>query len=294
MIKKMIYSSLLIIVTFRGISYSQELSAEQEDIKELKNKISRLEFENRTLINNLNKLDEKFSKQIDSLKQLIDKKSIEIDRIERHLSQKIELTDSTSTQRYSSLDESLSTKTIYWLVGFILLFIISLLVFYVLKRSIYSETSVIDRQITNTRKELEEEAIKLDNKLVELLNSQLKILESEKVKSTEEKDHSLALKVADEIIRIEKNLSNMDPNLKGHKQLAASVTRIRDNFEASGYEIVDMLNKPYDPGLKVIANFRPDETLKTGQQVISRIIKPQVNFKGIMIQSAQIEVSQGE
>jgi len=107
-------------------------------------------------------------------------------------------------------------------------------------------------------------------------------------------DHSLALKVADEIIRIQQNISNMDAETKGLKQLAASVKRIQANFEGNGYEIVDMLNKPYDAGMKVTANFKPDENLKPDEQIITRIIKPQVNFKGVMIQSAQIEVSQGE
>ena len=86
----------------------------------------------------------------------------------------------------------------------------------------------------------------------------------------------------------------MDSSIKGFKQLKASVDRIKDNFIANGYELIDMLNKPYDPGLKVIANFRPDENLKKGEQIITRIIKPQVNYKGAMIQSAQIEVTQGE
>ena len=86
----------------------------------------------------------------------------------------------------------------------------------------------------------------------------------------------------------------MDAETKGLKQLSASVIRIQDNFKANGYEMIDMLNKPYDQGMKVSANFIPDETLKAGEQIITRIIKPQVNFNGVMIQSAQIEVSQGE
>jgi hypothetical protein len=55
-----------------------------------------------------------------------------------------------------------------------------------------------------------------------------------------------------------------------------------------------MLNKPYDQGMKVSANFRPDESLKAGEQIITRIIKPQVNYNDIMIQAAQVEVSVGE
>jgi len=45
--------------------------------------------------------------------------------------------------------------------------------------------------------------------------------------------------------------------------------------------------------MKLIANFKPDENLKEGEQIITRIIKPQVNYKGVMIQQAQVEVSTG-
>ena len=86
----------------------------------------------------------------------------------------------------------------------------------------------------------------------------------------------------------------MDSKIKGHKNLSMAIKNIKDNYAASGYEIVEMLGKEYNDGMKVIANFIPDEELETGKQIISRIIKPQVNFKGEMIQAAQIEVSVGE
>ena len=107
-----------------------------------------------------------------------------------------------------------------------------------------------------------------------------------------EQDHSLALKVADEIIRIEINLAKMDPAVKGYKQLSKAVERIRTNFAANGYEIVDMLGQPYHEGMKVVANFVTDESLAEGAQIITGITKPQINYNGVMIQSAQITVSQ--
>ena len=86
----------------------------------------------------------------------------------------------------------------------------------------------------------------------------------------------------------------MDSNIKGLKQLTASVKRIQDNFASNGYELVEMLGKEYNEGMKAVPNFIPNEDLEKGQQIITRIIKPQVNYKGEMIQSAQIEVSVGE
>ena len=55
-----------------------------------------------------------------------------------------------------------------------------------------------------------------------------------------------------------------------------------------------MLGKPYQAGMKAAVTFVTDDTLEPGQQIISRIIKPQVNYKQVMIQAAQIEVSQAE
>ena len=113
-------------------------------------------------------------------------------------------------------------------------------------------------------------------------------------KEENEMDHSLALKVADEIVKIETNLSRMDTKIKGHKQLSKAVERIKNNFYANGYEIVDMLGKKYAHGMKAAVTFITDETLKEGEQIITKIIKPQINYKGEMIQAAQIEVSQAE
>ena len=67
---------------------------------------------------------------------------------------------------------------------------------------------------------------------------------------------------------------------------------MKDNLLANGYELVDMLGKDYHDGMRVIANFVEDENLPAGKQVITSIIKPQINFNGKMIQSAQIVVSQ--
>ena len=143
---------------------------------------------------------------------------------------------------------------------------------------------------------MQEESVSLDNKLVDLIDKQLHSQNTAPSLSnqTGEIDHSLALKVADEIVRIETNLSRMDSSVKGYKQLTKAVQRIKDNFAANGYEIVDMLNKSYNSGMKAAVTFVTDESLEPGQQIISKIIKPQINYKQQMIQAAQIEVSQPE
>ncbi len=46
--------------------------------------------------------------------------------------------------------------------------------------------------------------------------------------------------------------------------------------------------------MKLSAKFKPDPSLKNGEKIITRIIKPMVNFNKITIQEAQVEVSVGE
>ena len=86
----------------------------------------------------------------------------------------------------------------------------------------------------------------------------------------------------------------MPSETKGLKQLNKALQRIQDTFKVNGYDMIEMLGKNYDEGMKAAATLVPDESLEKGKQIITRIIKPQVNFKGFMIQSAEIEVSIGE
>ena len=110
--------------------------------------------------------------------------------------------------------------------------------------------------------------------------------------ASSEPDHSLIKTLADRITFMEMTLYRMDSSIKGHKPLSKSIKQMKDNLLANGYEIVDMLGKPYNDGMKVTANFIEDEELEEGQKIITAVIKPQINYMGKMIQAANITVSQ--
>lgn len=127
---------------------------------------------------------------------------------------------------------------------------------------------------------------------ISLIHSFSLWIEDQTNRPASSEDHTLAMKVADELVRMDANLFHMDSSVKGYKQIVKAIERIKANFQANGYDIVEMLGKPYKDGMKVIANFVTDETLAEGEQIITSIIKPQINYNGKMIQSAQIIVSQ--
>lgn len=104
----------------------------------------------------------------------------------------------------------------------------------------------------------------------------------------------LAFKVADEITRMRQRLSSMPSNLNGIVQLAKSLDRLEGELNILGFELPVLLNKPYDDGMTVKARFIPSGNMKSGDQIITKVIKPQINYKGQLIQFAEVEVSTGE
>lgn len=270
----------------------------------LQESVRRAEADNARLKRELQNLRADFSDQleaanskIDSLTSRLDSSDLNVKNLNEQLGNRIANNEGRTVQKLSSLDSSLSRNSLVFMIGGAVVVIFTGLIYFLLRRRItLNNTDLVDK-LRQTREALGEEGIKLDNKLIEVLSSKMQVSTASlaPIQSGDpELDHSLAIRVADEIVRIEKNLNVMDPETRGLKQLAGSVSRIRDNFAANGYELVEMLNRRYDPGMKVIANFRPDENLRPDEQIITRIIKPQVNYGGVMIQAAQIEVSQGE
>ena len=257
-------------------------------------KISVASNKNRGDIQNLKQLNDTLYKSFDSLKDACDslKNTQEVDRAS--MNDKIQNTNNIVVHNQSVL----RNRSLWGSLIIILIFFLSGGIFLYLFKRIKSDANSIDEvrkaqdALQNAQTKMQEESIKLDNKLLEIAEQQMKKTAAIDNQATTTVDHSLALKVGDEIVRIELNLSRMDSSIKGYKQLAKAVQRIKDNFQANGYEIIDMLGKPYNEGMKVIANFVSDETLEQGKQVITGIIKPQINYNGKMIQSAQITVSQ--
>lgn len=295
---------LVLLAIMSGQSAIARTVSDNDEVKALENKVQKelsnvkkdvdriwqLEYRCEQRLQQLNKKSIRQNKTIDSLqnicRQLSDKQTVNSERIK-------------TTSANVEVNQSVLEKRTLWGGGIaiVILAVLEVCICLVMKR-IKRGASSIDNvrkaqealQIAQTK--MQEEALSLDNKLIEIAEKQIEASSTSEGKN--EIDHSLVLKVADEIVRIELNMSRMDSSIKGYKQLAKAVERIKDNFSAKGYEIVDMLGKTYTAGIKAAVTFVTDENLEEGQQVITKIIKPQINYQGKMIQSAQIEVSQSE
>ncbi|MDH6311605.1 septal ring factor EnvC (AmiA/AmiB activator) [Parabacteroides sp. PFB2-10] len=236
-------------------------------------------------------------KQIDSLKLETKNSALTIQSIANELGAKIQETEVTAKDGISKLDRDVTLNRLYWVIGTLFILLLCGMLYLLLGKRIQTSKTDVETQIRNTKKSLEEESVKLDSKLVEVLETQLKLQQGEKqiafTNLSNEIDHSLALKVADEIVRMQKNISKMDDDTKGLKPLIKGIERIQANFASNGYEMVNLLNKDYDERMSIdVINFITDDNLPDGRKVITAVIKPQVNYNGVLIQRAQVDVSQ--
>ncbi len=269
------------------VQLNKAIEAAQKDLLITNRKIEVLEKQNVYL-------EKKVAKQSDTIDTL--RLTITQDE-DKFASMKLEQEELSRTyeNKYSTLSSQFSTFVTSASICLVLLLSIAALIFLKMRKRLLDFSSSIEK-LRSESQNTDEYRLDTDKRLLELEDARLafdnKIKSVAKDTSGNKPDHSLALKIANELARIETNLSRMDASVKGYRQLQASVRRIKDHLLANGYEIVAMLGKPYNKGMMVEANFIPDDTLEEGQQIITNVIKPQVNYKGVMLQAAQITVSQ--
>ncbi len=289
-----------IIILFSSLGAFAQVTQEdlEKEIKPFTQKLNSLQSENSNLKSEIGTLNSKLSnayKSIDSLKTKTQDNSNAITQTANQLGIQIKETGDKNEGKISEVSKSLSKNSLYGIIGVLSAILLSVLLYWLLSKKQKTDKTEVETQLSNAKKSIEEEQVLINTKLAELYTGQMELLKQErKANPTGEIDHSLALKVADEIVKMQMNLVHMDSKVRGHKQLTTAVTNVFDNFKANGYEIADLLNKPYNDGMNMDASKEPDPALNEGEQIIRRIIKPEIYYNNKMIQKAQVIVAYGE
>jgi len=239
-------------------------------------------------IDELDTFKERLITRIDSLNQNI--KSINDSLL--FLNSDISNVERNTQNQINNIHFKISRNTFYWMIIIFVVILMIIAVFFFMKKKLSKSNENLFDQIENTKKYLDKESIKLDSKLIEILENQISVLKAEK-KEEKEIDHSLPIQVGLEIYRMRTRIKYMPEDTEGINALKNALERLEDEFNAKGYEIVDLLNKPYNDGLTVEAKFFPSHKLKPGEQIITKVIKPQINYKGKLIHQSKIEVTEG-
>ncbi len=286
---RILFTFVLLLVFFNT-------NAQQDSIDILWKDINVLKSNNKVLLNSNKELFQQISvlnQNIDSISKIVQSNTLNIQQTADSLGIKISTTESLSNQKYVELRNSLSKSTLYGIIALLFAILISVIVYFFLsKRQRTDKTEVID-QILKTKTILEEEQIKVYSKITEIHQDQLTLIKQERENAPKgvEPDHSFAKKVAEEMVKMQMNLAHMDTKIRGHRQLTIAVTNVYDNLRANGYEITELLGKPYKDEMNMQASKEPDLSLNPGEQKIVRVIKPEILYNGKNIQRAEVIVA---
>ena len=275
-------------IEVKGLKKQQERLYKELNALSLKNaktevQMSELQSVNKKLISGIDSLRNEHS--IVVANQKADKSEL-VDRIGK------------TNEMVEATENVLSSRTLWGLSGLLILFAAIIVTTIAFVKKLKAGTTSIDDvrkaqdALQTAQSKMQEESIKLDNQLLAIVQKQLDASVSLASKAAGEPDHSLVVKLADEIARIETNLSKMDKSVRGYKQLVQAKDRMINNVRANGYEIISLLGKEYNDGMQFQTRFVPDESLPEGKRIITGMIKMQVNYNGKMIQPAEIVVSQ--
>lgn len=299
--------SLLIIqlVLFAGLnSFAQDDSKQielEKQVRLLKTEISTLKQNQQSSNGKISDLSNTISAQsrsIDSLCKDISKVNEQIKQTSSDMKKDISDTNDNINYKEKAMMSAINTKSVYaGLIGLLAL-VLSVVIFIRYRRRVNQSTldlNNIDSQITSLKNEqhrLEENIIASNDKFISAIEKQAVVVKTED--EIKDQDHSLALAVANELTRIQQNLNFMDPTVKGVSQLKNRAKAIMTTLNSKQYDIPDLLGKVYNEGDNIIATMELNEDMKEGTNRIKRVIRPQVSYKGKLIQAAEVFVEFNE
>lgn len=294
---KIIFTISLALLALTAFSQTDTLAIKELQEKvillqaELKKQSEQFQAELKSQKSDFSKQVSATNTEIESLQKQVQNNSNVINHTAQELGVKITTAETSANQKISEVGDSLSKTTLWAIIGILFAVIISGIVYFLLFKKQQNDKTDIIFQLSETKQSIDDKLVNEFSKNTEVLEALSQLPRSDQ---SAESDHSLALKVADEITLIERNISHMNKDTKGLKPLIRAIERLKDNLLSKGYEIPELLGKPFIEGMKItIITSIPDENLEKGKDLITKIIKPQVNFNEKLIQMAQVEVTVG-
>lgn len=292
--KKLLSILLLILsvsATAQPIDTLKLITSLQKEVSTLKVSISRLQQEDARL----NLLGLTHSNTLDSLKDVSKTQEESLHTLAKEIGAEISGANKKIEENTSTLSDSIKKRSLTGLLAILFTLVLFIIAYGILRGKISKSSSAITKikeaqnSLDSAQKAMQEESVKLDNKLMELLDNQLKV-----EKESSDDDHSLVKSIATEVARIEQNLLFMDAKTKGVSNLKNRASAIKSTLQSKGYDIPTLVGETYHEGDNIVPTMELDEELPAGTNVIRRVMKPMILYKGKLIQAAEVVVAYNE
>jgi hypothetical protein len=258
----------------------------------LQTKIKSLEVENSKLKNRIVVGEKKLlisKSSIDSIRAQTFSNSNAISQTANQLGIQITTTEQTAKKRIDEVGQSLSTNSLYGIIGVLLAILLSGILYWLLSKRQQTDKNQLSNIINSTISELTQESAKLDVQLLDVIEKQLRF--ADKLNETEQTiDHTFHKNSANELQRIANYANTLAPESQEAIALQGSLGRLKNYFNASDYEITDFTGKEYDERIPMrIRETIFDDEIALGKEIVIKTWEPQIKFKNEIIQKAKID-----
>jgi len=136
----------------------------------------------------------------------------------------------------------------------------------------------------------------IDNTMSEIIKN-LKMFTNSKLASLGEltkADHTLGVLIGYELFKLIQYSKILNEDDTNNKRIQYSVERLKDGYNSRGYKLKDFTGEDFviENNLRVI-NRIEDKNLKHGKKTISRMIKPTIYYKDVVIKPGEVELTTG-
>jgi len=225
----------VVILTFFSFCTLGQITKDELDkeIKPLNQKILSLQNENTRIKKNSEEINRKLTTNNNLITKLENKNqelALNLEDSKKELLSKIVEIESKSESRITNVSQSLSIKTLWGIIAFLAAIILSAFLFWLFDKRQKLEKIEFANQLNKTKNIIEDNLEKEFEKQGHVIEAQIRLIEHQmsnigNATSIQNQDHSLALKVADELTLIERTISLMDSGTKGLKQLSRSLEK---------------------------------------------------------------------
>ncbi|HGV3481869.1 TPA: hypothetical protein ACNGY6_004791 [Klebsiella variicola subsp. variicola] len=274
---------------------SRELKQQQKQYNQ------RMQLLNTTLQTQNKQQDTSITVQNDRISE-VDKKIDDLLKLQQNVQQQTQSSMNLLAQRHQDFTQTVNKRSLMVALLVLVVGLMTLFGFLWSRNRIRRQQAYFSDDLQHALKRVnaaEKHMVSADrllaDSLTELLNrlTMLPITNSETTKIVTSPEQTLPIKVADEIFRMRKRLAALPAETKGLTPLRKSLERLEAELNEQGYELIDYTGMVFDEGMSLNARVIPADDLEPGQRIITKVIKPQINYRGLLNRLADVEVSVG-
>ena len=181
-----------------------------------------------------------------------------------------------------------------WGLIFFVITIFMLIVASQMSYELYKQLKNMIYQLNRKIKKIEKIESENNIAIIKLLDKQLdKKKDAQENQISSEINHDFPITVLEEIFIMEKRMNIMDKDDKTYKILNRRTSNLKNKLNDMNYETIDYLGTKFNPNLNMKVDFIEDEEMQDGEEIVSRVIKPQINYNKKLIKPAEVIVSMG-